>query len=558
MAMFRFTFFEVLPKCIPAGIVFMSSCADERPPTGGKRDSIPPKLKLAEPANKTLNFKSERVKLHFNEFLQQTLDPKEIVISPPLDKKPKITVDGKTVTISIKAKLKDSTTYTINFGDAIKDINEGNILKNFSYVFSTGPILDTASVSGSVSNISSPSEVDNLIVSLYPVDSLNGITYSKPFYFAKTDRTGAFTINNIHAGKYNVYALKDQNLNYEYDLADELIGFSDSTLSLNDSSKTKVSLGVFLSVNNRPKFTDALCLYPGKISIAYNSPIKSIKVNANPAPERSLLEINDKKDSILYWYSNIYDKKIKLNITINDTINDTTTIDTKYLNRDSINNDKKYALYVESQINRGDSSSKKGFFKPILSPFKPIKLILSRPVERIHENKWVYITNDSTLKKDSTLLILDSLSKRSFSVTYPLQEKIPYTLMIPDSSFTDIFGWWNKKQTYKWIADASDNYGDIILKLKIDDTEKHYVFKILDQDNHALETLQLIGISTKTITFKNIKTGLYHLQAVDDTNNNGQWDTGDFSKKVQPEKIINFKESYEVKGNWELEIDVKF
>ena len=88
----------------------VSSCADERPPSGGRKDSIPPKLKMAQPANKTVNFHETKAKLYFSEFIQQTLDPKEIIISPPLDKKPKMSVDGKVVTILFKSKLKDSTT----------------------------------------------------------------------------------------------------------------------------------------------------------------------------------------------------------------------------------------------------------------------------------------------------------------------------------------------------------------------------------------------------------------------------------------------------------------
>jgi uncharacterized protein (DUF2141 family) len=557
LALLRFTLFEIAPNFIPAGLLMVSSCADERPPSGGKRDSIPPKLKLAEPANKTLNFKSEKIKLHFSEFIQQTLDPKEIIISPPMDKKPKMMVDGKTVTITFKSKLKDSTTYTINFGDAIKDINEGNILKNFTYVFATGPVLDTASISGTVSNIAEPGSVDNLIITLHPADSVDGIKHSRPFYFAKSDKNGAFTINNIHSGTYNVFALKDQNLNYMYDQSDELIGFLDSTVRVVDSSKAKVSLSVFLSVNNRPKFTDAMSVSPGKIIISYNAPIKNIKLNSDLLSNKDIVEISDRKDSIIYWYSSIYDKKMHLSLVVNDTISDSTTLDLKTYNKDSINNNIKYALSIESQSFKSDSTGKKTYIKTILSPFKPIILNLSRPVDSLDKNKSLVITKDSSSKKDTVAYVLSLKTKRKISIDYPQVERSSYTLIIPDSTFLDIFGWWNKKLTYKWTSDASENYGNIILNLKIEHPEKHYVLKILDQDNKAVETLYYHGQETKTETFKNIKAGLYHLQAVDDTNNNGEWDTGDFSKKLQPEKIINFHETYEVKGNWDLEIEVK-
>ncbi len=557
LALLRFTLFEVAPKFIPAGLLMVSSCADERPPSGGKRDSIPPKLKLAEPANKTLNFKSEKIKLHFSEFIQQTLEPKEIVISPPMNKKPKMVVDGKTVTITFKSKLKDSTTYTINFGDAIKDINEGNILKNFTYVFSTGPILDTASISGTVGNIAEPGSLDNLIVTLHPVDSIDGILHSRPFYFAKSDKNGAFTINNIHAGRYNVYALKDQNLNYIYDQSDELIGFIDTTVTVVDSSKAKVNLTVFLSVNSRPKFTDAISMAPGKILICYNSPIKNLKLNSDLLSSKDIVEISDRKDSITYWYSSVYSKKMRLSLVANDTISDSTTVDLKAYNKDSTNNNIKYALSIESQSSKTDTTGKAIYTKTILSPFKPIILNLTRPVDSLDKNKSLVITKDSSSKKDTVAYVLSLKTKRKITIDYPQLERSSYTLTIPDSTFLDIFGWWNKKLTYKWMSDASENYGTMILNLKIEHPEKHYVLKILDQDNKVVETLYYHGLETKTETFKNIKAGLYHIQAIDDTNNNGEWDTGDFSKKLQPEKIISFRETYEVKGNWDLEIEVK-
>lgn len=557
LALIRFAIVDIGPKFIPAGILMISSCADERPPTGGKRDSIPPKLRSADPPNKSLNFKSDKVNIRFSEFIQQTLDPKEILISPPMDKKPKMMVNGKTLTINFKSKFKENTTYTINFGDAIRDINEGNILKNFSYVFATGPMLDTASISGSVTNIASPNELSDIIVSLYPADSADGITHSKPFYFAKTDKSGLFMINNVHSGTYRVYGLKDVNLNYIYDQPDELIGFMDTLISLVDSSKSKIALNVFLSVNNKPKFIDASSSGAGKVLITYNSPIKSIKVTSDMPSGKEIIEVNSRKDSIIYWYSNIYTKKAALTILANDSITDTARVDLKTYNKDSTNNDRKYSLSFESQSFKTDSSGKNTNIKPILSPFKPLTLNLSRPVDSINKNKALVLVNDSTRKTDTIAYILSPKNNRKITIDYPQTEKTSYTLVVPDSAFLDLFGWWNKKFTYKWNSDANENYGNIILSLKFENPDKHYVFKILDQDNIVVETFLFSGEAEKKVTIKNIRTGTYHLQAIDDTNNNGEWDSGDFSKKTQPEKIINFRETYEVKGNWDLEIEVK-
>jgi uncharacterized protein (DUF2141 family) len=537
--------------------LLVSSCANEAPPTGGKRDTTPPKVKYSSPANKSLNFQGNKIKIRFDEFIVQTIEPKEIVISPPMEKNPKFLVNGKNLIINLQSKLKDSTTYTINFGDAIKDNNENIPLKNFTFVFSTGNNLDSAEVTGQISNIKEPKNIDGIIIALYPVDSVDGILHSKPYYFAKTEKIGGFKISNIHSGTYRVYALKDENLNYIYDQANELIGFTDSTITISDTSKAQISLNVFESKNAKPKFVDASALYPGKILISYNSPIKTLKFNSSILDPRDIVEINGTNDTLTYWYSNTYIEKAKLFLLVNDAISDSTRLELRALSKDTTGDKKLYPLRIESQEFKQDSTKKIQANKPTLSPFKPIILNLSRPVASIASNKRLYVVHDSTGKKDTIAYSIGDKTKRDLTIQYPQLEKTSYTLVIPDSTFQDQWGWWNKPLYYKWNTDAFENFGNIILSLKFDHPERYYIFKILNQQEQPIGTFYYVGNAEKKLTLKNVQAGAYHLQAIDDTNKNGEWDSGDFYKKSQPEKIINFKETYELKGNWDLEIEVK-
>lgn len=552
----RMVIIEISPRLIPAGILLLSSCADERPPTGGKKDTIPPKFLFSDPKNLSINFRSNKIKIRFNEFLVQTLDPKEILISPPIEKRPKFSVNGKNIIVKLNSKLKDSTTYTINFGDAVKDINENNICKNFSYVFATGSKLDSASITGSVSNFSDPKDLENIIVSLYPSDSVDGILYSKPYYFSKSDKAGHFKINNIKSGGYLVYALKDQNLNYKYDQAEELIGYLDSTVVLTDSSNLKLDLSVFLNKVTKPKFLDAFSISPGKVLFTYNSGIQNLNFNTDILGKGDKIEINGLKDSIIYWYSNIYAKKIKVWLLANDSIKDTVRLDLKYYSGDSTNNDKKYSVTFESQTLKADTNQKFTINLPLVNPFKPLGLTLTRPVDSINPIKRLVISNDSTRKTDSVNFLFTDSIKRHADIIFKADERSSYTLEVPDSTIKDLFGWWNKKWKYKFITDAFDNYGNILLSLKISHPEKYYIFKILDQDNKTIATYYYTGNSERKITLYNVRAGSYHLQAIEDSNKNGEWDSGDFYKKTQPERIINFRETYELKGKWDLEIEV--
>jgi uncharacterized protein (DUF2141 family) len=551
-----FSFHRLAIVLTYASILILASCANEGAPSGGKKDVAPPKIKYASPDNKTLNFKANKIKIRFNEFIVQTLNPQEIVVSPPMDKAPKMIVEGKSLYISLKGKLKENTTYTINFGDAVKDINENNVYKNLTYVFATGPVLDTAGLSGTVSNIADK-DLDNIIIGLYPTDSTDGILRSKPYYFAKTDKSGSFAINNIHPGKYWVYALRDQNLNYIYDQPNELIGFQDSVIELTDSSKLKFNLTVFESKNHKPKLVDAVAMAPGKVLISYNAPIFNLKLNTDMYAPTDFVELYPSKDTLIYWYSNTYIKKAVFALVANDSLTDSTRVDLKYMSKDSTNNRQKYALYIENQQIKADSNSKTPVSQNLQSPFKPLILNLSRPVDSINENKSLVIVNDSTKKRDNISFALDPKTKRTLSIATPQLEGMPHTLIIPDSTFRDIWGWWNRSMTYKWTADTKDNYGNIILSLKFENPEKYYIFRILDADNKAIETFYYVGNKEKKLTLKNVKAGVYHLQVVEDTNKNGEWDSGDFIFKTQPEQINNYKETYELKGNWDLEIEVR-
>ena len=553
----RLFLIDMAPKCVPIAILGLSSCADERAPSGGRKDTVPAYIKFASPANKTVNFRADKIKIRFTKYIQTNLDPKEILISPPMEKNPKMFVTGKTLTINLKSKPKDSTTYTINFGDAIKENNEGIVLKNFTYVFATGPVLDSARLSGSISNIGDPKEIADIIIALHPVNSLDGIRHAKPYYFAKTDKGGNFTINNIHPGYYWVYGLKDQNLNYIYDQPNELIGFQDEPIYLSDSSKLKTTLSIFESVNPKPKYTDATAPYPGKVMLAFNSPIKTLKFNSDLLSGEDKLELNDKKDTLTYWYSNIYAKKAVVELSASDTISDTARIELKYLEKDSVNNKIKYALTIENQTIKIDTNKKSLADRVLLNPFKPLILKLSRPVDSIDQNKRLVITNDSTGKNDSVKFSVNPDTRRAIEIENTWTQNSSYTITIPDSTFTDIWGWWNRKLTYKCVTDTKENYGTIILSLRFEDPKKYYVFRIIDQEGRIAQTFYYVGNSEKKLVVKNMKAGIYKLQGIDDQNKNGEWDTGDYLKKLKPERIINFKETYELKGNWDLEIEVK-
>ncbi|MFT3702966.1 MAG: Ig-like domain-containing domain [Agriterribacter sp.] len=218
-------------------ILFLTSgCAQIVPPTGGPRDSIPPVMLSAVPKDSMLNFKGNKIVLTFDEYIQLERAEEQLVISPVPKVSPIIEARLKEVTIRIKDTLEDNTTYSINFGKSLKDLNEGNPYKNFTYLFSTGSFIDSGSLSGKVIVANTGKPDSTLIVMLHRNFTDSAVMKEKPRYFARLDSLGRFFFNNIAPGKYNIFALKDVSGQKLYMRTSDVFAFYDSAIIVSNRS----------------------------------------------------------------------------------------------------------------------------------------------------------------------------------------------------------------------------------------------------------------------------------------------------------------------------------
>lgn len=217
-------------------IVF--SCAQVVAPTGGKKDTTPPKAAKSIPDNYSINFNKKEIKVVFDEWILPLQNPKnQIIISPDMVPFPKVEAARNELTIKWKDTLQPNTTYSIFFGDNIKDNNEGNILPNFKFLFSTGSFIDSLQVKGRVQTMLDKFP-ENTYLLLYNERADSVFTKKRPFYITKIKSDGSFMLENVKEGDYRVFALSDQNSNYYYDLPTEAIGFTDSFYHIASSLDT--------------------------------------------------------------------------------------------------------------------------------------------------------------------------------------------------------------------------------------------------------------------------------------------------------------------------------
>src|SRR3990170_5120512 len=218
-------------------IVVLPGCATIIPPEGGPRDSLPPVLRKADPQDSSLNFTEKTITLSFDEYVDADNAKQEMIVSPIPVNTPTVTRKLSTVTIKLRDTLEPNTTYSINFGNTIKDVNEGNIMKNYTYIFSTGSYFDSLEFRGNVVLAETGSIDSTLTVMLHKTNIDSAVINDKPRYIAKLDSLGNFRFKNLPPDTFYVYALKDEGGSYRYMNKTQLFAFSDSAVIVTNKIK---------------------------------------------------------------------------------------------------------------------------------------------------------------------------------------------------------------------------------------------------------------------------------------------------------------------------------
>ena len=227
-------------------IVVLPGCATIIPPEGGPKDTLPPVLRRANPMDSSRNFAGKTITLSFDEYVDADNYQQELIVSPVPANMPTVTRKLNTVTIKLRDTIEANTTYSFNFGNTIKDVNEGNIIKDFTYTFSSGPYFDSLGFSGNVVLAETGETDSTLTIMLHQTNIDSALIKQKPRYIAKADGDGSFRFKNLPPDTFYVYALKDEGGSYRYLNKTQLFAFSDSAVIVTTDTKP-VSLYAYAS-----------------------------------------------------------------------------------------------------------------------------------------------------------------------------------------------------------------------------------------------------------------------------------------------------------------------
>ena len=580
------------------------ACASTGQPDGGPYDETPPKFISANPVLKSINNTRKKVSIEFDEFIKLEKASEKVVISPPQIEMPEVKVSGKKVIVHFIDTLQSNTTYTVDFGDAIVDNNEGNPLGNFCYSFSTGDVIDTMEVSGVVLDAQNLEPIKGIQVGLHK--NLDDTAFvKKPFdRLSRTDSRGKFTIKGIAPGKYRIYALMDGNQNYIFDSKTEAIAFTDSLVIPHFAPSTRqdtvwnsidtTKIDTIYNVNYTRFMPDDLVLCAFKEENPVQYLVKSQREELNrfslffsaksdtlpilkglDFDEQSLIvEPSLNNDTLRYWVCDtVLCERDTLTIQLDYMATD--TLGRLALRRDTLrmmnkipkerrvamaDEARKKALKEEKRRRKkGDTlqATKMKFLEMhVDAPSSMdvnvnVSLSFDEPISSIDTSAFHVETKVDTLWHSIPFLFRkDTIMHRKYEILANWEPEKEYRLTVDSAAVKGIYGLHTQKNESTMKVKALSEYATLFLNIQ--GAEKGGYVQLLDNNDKVLRQQAVSEQNTCDFYFLKPETK-YYIRMFIDKNGNGKWDTGNYEQKLQPEKVYYFNKVWEMKANFEFE-----
>ncbi len=599
-----------------AALAVTMSCARMGRPDGGWYDETPPTVVDTYPADGGTGVKARKISIVFDEFIKLDNATEKVVVSPPQAEQPDIKSTGKRIVVELKDSLRANTTYTVDFSDAISDNNEGNPLGNYTYSFSTGSVIDTLQVAGSVLAAADLEPVKGALVGLYADLADSAFTAKPMLRVARTDSRGHFVIRGVAPGTYRVYALADADGDYRFSQKSEQIAFT----------RQLFTPGFEPAVRQDTTWTDSLHIKsiarvgytrftPDDIVLrAFNEPVadryllKAERAEANrftlffsygsdrlpqlrgldfDSDGALLIEPSARRDTVTYWLRDTA-------LVNRDTLN----VQVAYLGTDTLGNlvpqtdtlqilsKQPYAKRMrqakkdfEDWQKRQERKRKKGEPYDTVPPPPALRLDIAGG-ETIDPDRTLRFDFDTPVAAADTSKI--HLYARHDSLWYEARFRFRARPVVapgdtvsastPRSPRQYIFaGEWRPGVEYSLEIDSmafTDIYGNhtpsVKRGLKVRSTDEYgsLVFTMSGLPDSAAAVVELLDAQDRavkrvpvqdgTAQIYYITPGKYYARVFVDDNRNGVWDTGDYAAARQPEAVYYYPEAVECKAKWDL------
>lgn len=574
---------------VVAAALLLAACASIGRPEGGPRDMTPPVMVSSTPAPGSVNVSNGRIDIVFDENITLDDPMNKIVVSPPQKKQAQISSNGRRVRITLRDTLRDSTTYTVDLADAVRDLNEGNILDGLAIDFSTGPSIDTLMISGIVFEGRTLEPAQGMIVGVYSTPVADTALTTLPMErITKTNALGRFTIRNLKPGSYRVFAINDLNHDFHWDRSEDIAfldrDISPSTIAIevtdtftdaagNDSLVTRPAtrflpddiLLTWFNENYKPLYLvkherpDArrltLEMSTRSDSLPQLTLLNTVRVGARLDRE-AVLQSSPGLDSLTYW--------------LRDTTligSDTLKIAARYLHTDTLDNITFTTDTLTFALRQPKKKKKRDEETDSVPKLEFVNIGISSRQPQDLNMPLLFETSAPTASIDSAGFRIEELVD---SVWMPVAAKIPsppdslqpmrlltemtwkpktkYRVTIDSLAVTDIYGNHNRPFVQEVSTHAIEDYAALFFNIG-DLGPDSAIVELLSSD----KPVRLEPVRNGVATFEYVTPGAYYARLFIDRNHNGRWDTGCVADTLQPEDVFYFSKKLNLKKNWDVE-----
>lgn len=575
-----------------------AACASIGRPQGGPKDTTPPVLVRSNPASQERNVSRNTISLFFDENVQLQDAFNKVIVSPVQINSPVVSSNGRRVTVELKDTLLPNTTYTIDFGDAIKDLNEGNILDGYTHAFSTGDSIDSLRIAGIVLEARTLEPAQGILVGAYLEAPDSAIT-TMPFdRVSRTNQFGQFTLHNLKPGRYSLYALKDMNRDYKWDRSED-VAFLDSAV---------VPFAVDIEVTDTLRGSDGLdslsvragnAFFPNDVLLTwfnegyqsqylkdYNRterhritmnmgapadtlPIVTIADGAfkgKPIDDWALLEKSAKLDSLTYWISDTAVLAVdSLLLSVSYLRTDTADMLTwrtdtlKFFFKDKTTKEKEKKKKKEEE--EADTMPPPVVYmdfalktKAPHEVYMPVVLEAGHPIDSVRPDGYRLEILVDTLWQPvaGAVLAPDSLMPlRRLVMDYKWKPGEKYRLTVDSAAVTGIYGLYNKSFKHEFNVKELEEYSNLVFNVSPLDSLPAMV-ELLDRNDNVIAFAPVVDGHAE---FKYLNPADVYARLYIDANGNGQWDTGNMQLRIQPEETYYFPKKIKLKKNWDIAQD---
>lgn len=591
-----------------AAVALLGACASIGRPEGGPRDVQPPRYVASNPVPGSLNFSGNKISVFFDENVQLEDAASKVAISPAQLQQPTIQANGKRVDILLKDSILPNTTYTIDLADAVKDLNEGNVLDGFAIDFSTGADIDTLSISGMVLHARDLEPAQGMLVGIYSNDADSSIL-TRPFErIARTNQLGEFTVRNLKPGSYQLFALNDMNRDLHWDRSEDVAFVSNLIVPELGSREVIDTIAPDSTVTRMVTrfLPDNLLLtwfneeYKAQYLKTYKRDVRNLIYLEMAAPADSLPEL-----TIVAMGSETNMRRPLLDVALlsrsqgADPLNywlrdpeviaaDTLLVETRYRRVDSLSNLvwQTDTLKFNMRRQRGKEAPKppRTLQQKIDSVLKISDTIRIDTFALLQPDVWLDVNLRESVQNINRPLLfsvsrpLDSIRPGSVrlemcvdSVWSPVEPQPPmipadtltllnyqmnpvwvpgaeYRLAVDSMAMTDIYGNYTKPDNLEFKTRKVEDYSAVMFNITgMPDT----VAVVVELLNNADKTVRSLPLEGNSVRFEYLLPNTYYARLFIDRDRNGEWTNGDLRERRQPEDIYYFPKKLTLKKNWD-------